>query len=489
MQSTFANDGNACEISHAVVGAAANDFSIAASPSAVSTPQGVPASTAVNTAVVSGSATSVSLSATGAPAGVTASFGSSSITAGASTTLQLAVASTTTPGSYPLTVKGTSATTTHSTTVTLTVTAVSTGGTQVLAVGAADTNLSTENVWPGAQNPPYIAGWGKQGQYVTFTFSVAAGTTKLALRYSAGNGVATRKIELDGAVTVANQSFPKTTNWSTWGTVTLSRTLSAGTHTLKLWFDSTAGSKQWLNLDNLTVTGAAPPVTPAPPVNTTPPAITGTAQQGQTLTASTGSWTNSPTSYAYAWSHCTPTCSAISGATKSTYLLAAADVGTTVTVTVTASNAGGPGAPATSAPTATVTALPVSVTQVLAAGAADTNLPTENVWPGAQNPPYIVGWGKQGQYVTFTFTVTVGTTKLVLRYSAGNGVATRKIELDGAVTVANQSFPKTTNWSTWGTVTLSRTLSAGTHTLKLWFDSTAGSKQWLNLDNLTITSG
>jgi hypothetical protein len=37
------------------------------------------------------------------------------------------------------------------------------------------------------------------------------------------------------------------------------------------------------------------------PVLTTPPAISGTPQVGQTLTASTGVWTNSPTSYTYQW--------------------------------------------------------------------------------------------------------------------------------------------------------------------------------------------
>jgi hypothetical protein len=32
------------------------------------------------------------------------------------------------------------------------------------------------------------------------------------------------------------------------------------------------------------------------------------------------------------------------------------------------------------------------------------------------------------------------------------------------------------------------TLTAGTHTLKVWFDGTAGSSQYVNLDNLTVTS-
>jgi len=78
--------------------------------------------------------------------------------------------------------------------------------------------------------------------------------------------------------------------------------------------------------------------TAAPPVNTALPAITGTPTEGQTLTASTGTWTGSPSGYTYAWERGgTP----VSGATASTYLLQAADVGASMTVVVTATNADG----------------------------------------------------------------------------------------------------------------------------------------------------
>ena len=86
------------------------------------------------------------------------------------------------------------------------------------------------------------------------------------------------------------------------------------------------------------------PVLPAAPVDTTAPGITGTAQQGATLTASTGFWSNNPTGFAYVWNDCTSSgsgCSPISGATSGTYKLSASDVGKYVSVTVTASNSGG----------------------------------------------------------------------------------------------------------------------------------------------------
>jgi hypothetical protein len=224
------------------------------------------------------------------------------------------------------------------------------------------------------------------------------------------------------------------------------------------------------------------------PANTALPAIAGVAQQGQTLSASTGTWSGSPSSYGYLWQDCDSGgagCVAIAGATSSSYLLAGGDVGHTIRVVVTAANSAG-SASATSAQTAVVQAASSS-SQTFAAGKAATNLPTESVWPGAQNPPYICCWNAQGQYVTFTFTVAAGSTGLGLRYSAGAGPATRKLELDGAVLVAGQVFPATANWSSWATVSVNTTLSAGTHTLKVWFDSSAGSAQYLNLDNLTVT--
>ncbi len=262
---------------------------------------------------------------------------------------------------------------------------------QTIAAGKSQTNLATETVWPGAQDPPYICCWSKQGQYVTFSFQVPAGQTNLTLRYSAGNSASTRKIELDGAVFVANETFPRTPNWSTWTTLTLSPMLTNGTHTLTIIFDSTSGSAGYINLDNLTVTAAT--VTP-----------------------------------------------------------------------------------------------PGEATQTIAAGTSLTNIATETVWPGAQNPPYSCCWSKQGQFVTFAFDVPAGKANLALRYSAGSSASTRKIELDGAVLVADETFPRTPNWSTWATLTLSPTLTSGTHTLTVIFDTTSASAGYINLDNLSVVS-
>ena len=71
-------------------------------------------------------------------------------------------------------------------------------------------------------------------------------------------------------------------------------------------------------------------VVPPVPVDSTPPTITGTAQQGQTLTEHHGEWSNSPTGYTYQWLRCNSvgsSCVAIGGATNQTYSPVAEDVG------------------------------------------------------------------------------------------------------------------------------------------------------------------
>jgi NedA-like, galactose-binding domain/Calcineurin-like phosphoesterase len=88
------------------------------------------------------------------------------------------------------------------------------------------------------------------------------------------------------------------------------------------------------------VFGPSDPPPPAP-VNTAPPVVSGHAAEGQTLSTTTGTWSGSPTDYAYRWRRCSPDCAEIGGATTSSYTLTANDVGSTIVAAVTASNAGG----------------------------------------------------------------------------------------------------------------------------------------------------
>lgn len=88
------------------------------------------------------------------------------------------------------------------------------------------------------------------------------------------------------------------------------------------------------------------------PVNSVAPAITGTTTQGQTLTVSNGTWSNTPDAYAYIWKRDGVV---IAGEAAATYVLALADVGAVITASVVATNLG-VSAVATTAATAAIAA-------------------------------------------------------------------------------------------------------------------------------------
>ena len=74
------------------------------------------------------------------------------------------------------------------------------------------------------------------------------------------------------------------------------------------------------------------------PASVSPPEISGTPSGGQTLSCSQGTWTGSPTSFAYQWLR---DGTAIAGATASTYAVGDADTGHQLVCEVTATNANG----------------------------------------------------------------------------------------------------------------------------------------------------
>jgi hypothetical protein len=71
------------------------------------------------------------------------------------------------------------------------------------------------------------------------------------------------------------------------------------------------------------------------PINTVLPSISGIAGIGNTLTCSTGTWLNLPSSYAYQWKRDNVV---IVGANASTYVFSILDIAATITCVVTATN-------------------------------------------------------------------------------------------------------------------------------------------------------
>lgn len=124
--------------------------------------------------------------------------------------------------------------------------------------------------------------------------------------------------------------------------------------------------------------------TAAPPASTSLPTISGTAQVGQTLTATNGAWSNAPASFAYQWLRCNGggnSCASVANGTQQTYTLVGADAGRTMRVRVTATNADGSSS-AQSAQTALVAAASSSAA------------------PKSTAPPTISGTAKVGQTLT-----------------------------------------------------------------------------------------
>ncbi|MFD0885662.1 M4 family metallopeptidase [Streptosporangium algeriense] len=98
-----------------------DDFSVSVNPSSATVSAGGSTSATLATAVTSGNAQNVSLSASGAPAGTTVSFSPSSVNAGQSSTVNIATSASTPAGTYTITLTGAGASATHGTSFTLTV--------------------------------------------------------------------------------------------------------------------------------------------------------------------------------------------------------------------------------------------------------------------------------------------------------------------------------------------------------------------------------
>jgi hypothetical protein len=111
-------------------GSTTPDFTVGASPSSVSVTQGSTATSTITVTSLNGFNSAATLSASGLPAGVTASFSPNPVTppanGNAASTLTFTASSSATTGTSTVTVTGTSGSTTHTTTITLTVNAAAT---------------------------------------------------------------------------------------------------------------------------------------------------------------------------------------------------------------------------------------------------------------------------------------------------------------------------------------------------------------------------
>jgi hypothetical protein len=162
--------------------------------------------------------------------------------------------------------------------------------------------------------------------------------------------------------------------------------------------------------------GAGAAASSAKPVNASPPTISGTAQEGKTLTGNRGTWDNAPTDYNYFWRRCGAgggNCANISGAHSLTYTLKAADIGRTLRFRVVAKNADGQ---------TTADSAPTDVVQKASGPPTTTTTPSRgNGCPPGGNPDQVANITSPASLILDTLTsnpsvVTAGVGTLVVRF-------------------------------------------------------------------------
>lgn len=147
---------------------------------------------------------------------------------------------------------------------------------------------------------------------------------------------------------------------------------------------------------------AAPPL-PVAPVNTVAPVVTGTPTEGEILSCTTGTWTGTlPISYGYQWWRTIgPGSTAIGGATSSTYLLTATEVGEDVWCVVEGTNVAGSADEQsnTVGPIASASTPPVNTVAPVASGTVrigEVLSCTTGTWTGTPTPTYAYQWRRDG---------------------------------------------------------------------------------------------
>ncbi|MGH3712904.1 MAG: proprotein convertase P-domain-containing protein [Micromonosporaceae bacterium] len=307
------------------------DFGVTANPTAVSAAQGGNGQTTVSVGSSGGFNSAVNLTASGLPAGVTASYTPQTLTppanGSASSTLTLSASASAAPGTYPITVTGTSGSVSRTATVQLTVTA---GGSAVFSdtfetdkgwtVNPSGSDTATTGTWERGDPEQTTSTYSNQIKQLGTTVS---GVNALSTGRLAGSGYGAN--DLDGGVTsirspgigLPSTSASATFSWNvahgdnsgpddylrlsvvsggtktkvweqlgaasevagSWRTATVNLSAYAG-QTVTLLFeaaDAGTGSLFEAQVDDVTITGSGG--TPSPSPTGSPPPPTGCAAQ------------------------------------------------------------------------------------------------------------------------------------------------------------------------------------------------------------------
>jgi uncharacterized membrane protein len=409
-----------------ITAAATPDFTLSASPSSLSVAQGSSGSSTISTTVSGGFNAVVSLSVSGLPAGVTASFNPSSIAApgSGSSTLTFTASSTATTGTATVTVNANGGGVAHTATISLTITS---GATPDFTVSASPASVSVA-----------------QGSSGTSTISTTiSGGFNSAVSLSASG--------LPSGVTASfsPSSIAAPGNGSSTLTFTASSTATTGTATVTV--NANGGGTAHTATISLTITSNA---TPDFTVSASPTSVSVAQGSSGTSTVSTtisGGFNSAvslsasglPSGVTASFS---PTSIAAPGNGSSTLTFSASSTATTGTTTVTVNANGGGTAhsttisltiTATATPSFTLSASPTSLSVVQGASGSSTisttvsggfnsaiSLSASGLPAGVTanfNPTSIAAPGSGSSTLTFTAssTATTGTTNVTVNATGG----------------------------------------------------------------------
>jgi hypothetical protein len=392
----------------------------------------------------------------------------------------------------------------------------------ITALGYNSSGLVIENSWG--------TGWGNQG-YATLSWAFVNGYVFDAVAVGAlasGQPVNTAAPALSGN---ARQGQPLTASPGSWSPAASSYAYQ--------WERAASGSSDWATIGNATSATYVPatadagddlrvlvtatnskgqgaansaqvgPVSSGPPVSATAPTVTGAQRVGQTLTATSGTWSPAATSYAYQWQRSTnagASWSNITGATSATYVTVTTDVNAYERVVVTATNSAG-SATASSAAVGPISGTPYNTIAPVVSGTlrvGQTLTATSGTWSPAATS-YAYQWQRStnagaswsnitgatsATYVAVTADVNA-YERVVVTATNSYGSATASSAAVGPIASgapANVTLPTLT-----GTLRVGQTLTAtsgtwspaGTSYAYQWQRSTNAGASWSNITGAT----
>jgi hypothetical protein len=203
---------------------AADDFTIGVSPGSGSVTAGGSTTATVST-TAAGTAQPVTLSASGAPSGVTVSLNPTSVTAGGTATLTVSITASAASGSFTITVTGTGPSATHSASYRLTVTGTG-GGPVLLSQGRPATASSLES-------SSFPAGAAFDGNLTGTRWASREGVDPQWLQVDLGATASVSHVKLTWEAAYAKAyTIQVSTDGATWATIYSTTTGNGGTDDL-----------------------------------------------------------------------------------------------------------------------------------------------------------------------------------------------------------------------------------------------------------------